>query len=271
MEMLTAPSTCRISAHARHCARKVTVRDHALIWIHSGTKTLLSARDPQRIRRGDAVVMLQGSLWDVLNEPQPDTRYEATVLQFGEQAISYANRYLSPWAPKPTEPNCHALHVDDELAQAIKRVEATSSRSETGGVLRMHRTVEVLLLLAERGIRLESRSQIGWPDRIRRAVVQHPHAQWTTDALSALFHVSSSTLRRRLAESGASASNLIRNARLEVGLLLLQTTESPVGEIAQRCGYLSHSSFTAAFRLRYGFSPSELRDSPQQAGLSALA
>lgn len=40
---------------------------------------------------------------------------------------------------------------------------------------------------------------------------------------------------------------------------LLQTTGLQVSEIAGRCGYESHSRFSAAFRERFGFAPSHLR------------
>ena len=47
--------------------------------------------------------------------------------------------------------------------------------------------------------------------------------------------------------------------RLETGLVLLQSSALQVSEIAARCGYESHSRFSAAFRERFGFSPSQLR------------
>lgn len=269
MDPFSAPSTCRISVHAAHHLRTVAVREHALIWIHRGTKTLLSAQKPRVFRAGEAVVMLQGSEWDVINDPRPDTRYEATVLQFGDDALAALDA-LAPSAhpARAASSGCAAPPMDEELAQSVRRAVATLHRPGATPALQLHRTVEVLLLLAERDVRLESRAALGWPERLRRLVAQRPHADWSVDALSAACHVSTATLRRRLATKGCTASDIVRETRLETGLALLQTTALPIGEIALRCGYESHSRFTAAFRTRFGFAPSQLRDPAQDLTLS---
>jgi hypothetical protein len=70
---------------------------------------------------------------------------------------------------------------------------------------------------------------------------------------------SASTLQRRLGEEGESVSASVREVRLQVAMSLLQGTGLQVSEIALRCGYDSHSRFTAAFRQRFGYPPSHLR------------
>ena len=47
--------------------------------------------------------------------------------------------------------------------------------------------------------------------------------------------------------------------RLEASMALLQSSSLQVSEIAARCGYDSHSRFSAAFRQRFGYAPSHLR------------
>ena len=76
-------------------------------------------------------------------------------------------------------------------------------------------------------------------------------------------------LRQRLQDEDSNVTACLREVRLELGLSLLQTTEIPVGQIAQRCGYESHSRFTAAFRSRFGLSPSSVRSADSRN--SALA
>ena len=51
----------------------------------------------------------------------------------------------------------------------------------------------------------------------------------------------------------------MRDVRLEAALALLQGSGLQVSEISARCGYGSHSRFSAAFRKRFGFAPSHLR------------
>jgi isopentenyl-diphosphate delta-isomerase type 1 len=68
---------------------------------------------------------------------------------------------------------------------------------------------------------------------------------------------------RRLQEEGTSASQCVRDARLERALNLLQTTRQPIGHIAEACGYLSHSRFSAAFEQQFGILPIKLRQQIQ--------
>ena len=68
-------------------------------------------------------------------------------------------------------------------------------------------------------------------------------------------------LRQRDPEFAAQwqAALEIGYERLETALVLLQSSTLQVSEIAARCGYESHSRFSAAFRERFGFPPSQLR------------
>ena len=77
----------------------------------------------------------------------------------------------------------------------------------------------------------------------------------TVDTLAQAFHLSASSLQRRLAEEGTTASRCVREARLLTAMALLQGSDLQVSEIAVRCGYQSHSRFTAAFRQRFSGSP----------------
>ena len=82
---------------------------------------------------------------------------------------------------------------------------------------------------------------------------------WTVERIAAAFATSASTLQRRLAQEGETVSQCLRDVRLETALVLLQSSTLQVSEIAARCGYESHSRFSAAFRERFGFPPSQLR------------
>lgn len=259
MDAFATPSSCRISIHTRHRVATVAVHEHALIWVQRGTKTLLSTSASQIFHSGEAVVMLQGSVWDVINDPAPDTRYEAAVLQFGDGALNALAELVPDDAMAPQVFGCLAPTMDEELSNSVRRAVDTNTLPGASPALRHHRAVEVLLLLAERGVYLSPRAVLRWPDRIRRLVAQRPYADWSVEVLAAAFHMSPATLRRRLVAEGVRAGDIVRETRLEVGLSLLQTTTMAVGEIALRCGYESHSRFTAAFRNRFGLCPSELR------------
>jgi len=71
--------------------------------------------------------------------------------------------------------------------------------------------------------------------------------------------MSESTLRRKLKTEGTNIQTIKDNAKLGLGLHLLQTSVISVGLIADRCGYQSQSRFTDRFKQQFGLTPLELR------------
>lgn len=72
------------------------------------------------------------------------------------------------------------------------------------------------------------------------------------------------TNRRRLNEvfqalSGQPVFGWLREERLRLAYALVSQSNAPFSQISETLGYSTHSSFTKAFRLRYGFTPSKLR------------
>jgi AraC-like DNA-binding protein len=197
----------------------------------------------------------------VVNDPAGEPRYEALVLAFGDELVRAQRDAQEAGGVRDPAVVCGAcaIAVDDELAEAVARAGSFLQARAVSPAVRRHRLQEVLLLLAERGHRFLPVEQLGWDERVRRLVAQRPDADWTVEALAAAFHASPSTLRRRLEGSALTLAALVREVRLETALTLLQTTRLPVGEIAQRCGWESHSRFSAAFQERWGFAPSVLR------------
>jgi transcriptional regulator GlxA family with amidase domain len=56
-----------------------------------------------------------------------------------------------------------------------------------------------------------------------------------------------------------SAMEYLRDYRLQVANALLSGTDSPVGEIAERCGFESPNYFSRCYKRYYGKSPREGR------------
>lgn len=84
---------------------------------------------------------------------------------------------------------------------------------------------------------------------------------FSAERLAALLGCSRTTLYRLFAGWPGSLSGAIREARLERAHALL-STRGPhgcaVGEVAFRCGFLDHATFSRQFKARYGLSPREL-------------
>ncbi|AXF18953.1 AraC family transcriptional regulator (plasmid) [Paraburkholderia caledonica] len=259
MEHTHFPTTCFISTRVRHRITTVAMHDDTLVLVRRGIKTLLDSASSVAVKAGGSILLPRGSQWDVINDPATDGRYEAVILQFGDSVTAdFQRMYAGEFKCAPMD-GCFKMPPCKPFEEAVLRAADAIGKSETSPRLRHHRAMEVLLMLAERGCILRPRGEMTWPDRLHRVIAHRPHAAWSIERLARACHTSASTLRRRLADHNVTVGGLVREIRMESAMLLLQTTEFPVGEIAQRCGYDSHSRFSAAFKLRYGFSPSRLR------------
>jgi AraC-like DNA-binding protein len=79
------------------------------------------------------------------------------------------------------------------------------------------------------------------------------------ETIAAEFGLSRVQLYRKVkALTGMSPVELIRNARLQKGKLLLETTKKPISEIAYEVGFSAPSYFTKCFKDAYGYSPSDM-------------
>jgi len=78
--------------------------------------------------------------------------------------------------------------------------------------------------------------------------------------LAERMHMSRSNLLRKIKkETQKSASQFIREVRLQKGMELLKNTEYTVSEISYQVGFSNNSYFTKCFREYYGYSPGEAR------------
>lgn len=95
--------------------------------------------------------------------------------------------------------------------------------------------------------------------RLSRAVfamVKEPEKAWTVEMLAERSSMSRATLARQFAQKGAlSPLDLLTTIRVQVASQLLETTELPLGEIAERVGYQSESAFSKVFQKRTGLTP----------------
>lgn len=81
----------------------------------------------------------------------------------------------------------------------------------------------------------------------------------TIDDVAKKLHVSTRTLKRRLAEHSTTFSDVVDRARHRDALLLLVDQRLPIDEIAARLGYSDTANFTRAFKRWTGTTPAAHR------------
>jgi len=242
--------------------RRVPVLQHCLVLVEQGAKELVADDGAvAHVAVGDSAVLYAGGRPTIGNRPDAVAgHYAALVLALGPRALA-AFRQLYPTLSGEAPPSSRAWSLrlgDAALAAAIRHACAGLEDGAVSDRVVLHRCVEVLAVLAERGVILPD----GVPassSTIQALVAARPHLPWSAADAARALAVSEATLRRRLAAEGTCFRDLAAEARLGHGLHLLQTTRQPIIEVAAACGYDSPSRFAARFRDRFGMSPSELR------------
>lgn len=98
-----------------------------------------------------------------------------------------------------------------------------------------------------------------WIERVRAELMPGPQGYPDPDQLAERLHVSTRTLRRRLAEAGATYRRLIDEARYRDAKHMLRASDLELGTIAARLAYGDPANFTRAFRKWAGITPSAYR------------
>ena len=105
-----------------------------------------------------------------------------------------------------------------------------------------------------------SRGQVETVKEIREFLTAHLEEHYTLQALSNRFHLPLTALKTCFqGVFGLPLSAYLRAYRLQAAAELLRSTALPVGEIALRVGYESHSKFAAAFQKQTGQTPGRYR------------
>jgi len=106
----------------------------------------------------------------------------------------------------------------------------------------------------------ESRHPMPFSTQVRRALYAMMFAgPVSTAGVARLFAMHERTLRRRLAEEGATVRGVLGEARREVAHHLLRDTDMPVSEIAAVLRYSDVTVFARAFRRWSKMSPRQWR------------
>jgi len=95
--------------------------------------------------------------------------------------------------------------------------------------------------------------------KVRTLVSRGDDGTRSLDEVARRLHVSTRTLKRRLAEQGTSFSAVLEGVRHQRALLLLENRALGLAEVAGRLGYSDVANFTRAFRRWTGQTPAAYR------------
>jgi transcriptional regulator GlxA family with amidase domain len=99
-------------------------------------------------------------------------------------------------------------------------------------------------------------------EKVRQFVMQNiDNANYGNEQLAQDMNISRSNFYRRFQKYSdtSSASEYIRNIRLNEGRRLLQTTTLTIAEVAYKVGFSSSQYFAKCFKEQFGITPKEAR------------
>lgn len=225
-----------------------------LCFVHTGSKRVICPSNGELVaKEGDLLVFPPGSLVTLENRPLPDAHYRADGVYFSHELIN------SVFTDQRHPPGIQIIRALPNAADILGRIQDTLNDSSLPPPIRRHRLREPLLWLEHQGIRLSARTDEQPSSKLRSLIESDPGRDWRVSDVARRFAMSEATFRRSLARSGLGFSKVIQNTRLEKGLALLQTTDTPISQIALECGFKTPSHFSDSFKKRFGIKPKAIR------------
>ncbi len=228
----------------------------ALIVVRCGTKRISSSLGGCQAAPGQAVALPMGREWTVVNEAAAVGGYQADAFIFAPELVA---AYAKAKTKAPGD--AVAFTPDEAMDEALRRLcRALAQGTERGPILK-HLFGEIIIRLDALGISLLPQHRSTLNDRVRSLVANDISGEWGAMRVTTALGISEASLRRKLAASGTTLTEIIADVRMSRALGLLQTTELPINRVALEVGYGSASKFAARFRERFGLSPRDIRSS----------
>ena len=157
-------------------------------------------------------------------------------------------------------------------AEAMRRINFMYDKWDSGEFdlfsmnVQLHGLLTLFYLSAERSA-LRSpetpKMKLARPDMMRQVkfyLTQNYSSSVTLAQLASRFEISAANLSRLFRhEFGVGFSRYLTTLRLESAVALLNNTNLPVSEVAQRCGFSTSGYFIRIFRRHFGVTPKDYR------------
>lgn len=233
-----------------------------LLLVTSGTLTLENDDKTWELTDSQTLMAVaKNTLVNIHKTPDKDnSAFKSVFLTLAPCLINeFYQRYGQSVMPSSTVTQCRKTALDWDLSDTLQYCIRGINSQMTSELQQTNRFMGLLLALQERGIVFPRPSTAGFGERLKQLLANAPEKYWTAAQAGRELAVSEATLRRRLAEEGVNFSNLLTEIRMHHAMMLLQTTNFSVSQIADACGYRAISRFSMRFKSRFGFAPNNVR------------
>ena len=241
---------------ARERLARISADKPRLGVVLAGEKEFWLGDAGQHFVAGDVFALPEGVEFDVVNiPPESGGPYETLLLDIERIPPALRGRATRG---KPSRGLDMRIRLTEELVEAIGHAAIVLSESDHATALAEHRLTEVLMLLANEPAAACLFSQ-SLAERVAWLVSGAPSERWTAGRLAGELGVTSSTLRRKLAEQGTSLREIQAASRMQLAHAMLSAGQGNLAQAASAAGYVSRSHFARRFVEIYGRTPAEVR------------
>ncbi|MGE4800032.1 helix-turn-helix transcriptional regulator [Yersinia hibernica] len=253
-------SSAHVIQHTELLLTSVYIEHPLLIMVNRGHKIIRWDNQECVIRTGEIVAVSSGQTVDIINGLSDEGLFFSHQLRCDPHLIAtFANHPAS--AALGGIPG--VLPMRDLAPEFINTYGNTfKAISDSGDIppsIIRHRMLELLLWLAQRGVKFRIKESHSLSEKVRRCLAIDPHKIWSAAEVAEHMAMSEVVLRRKLAAENILLRDLMIDVRMTSALRLLQGTDWPISLIANQVGYESASRFAERFRKRFGFVPTAIR------------
>lgn len=233
---------------------QVPVHQPSIIRVIHGEKSLLWQDESVSVGQGQLLLIPAGSHISFVNRPFLG-RYRAVQLLLPHDLPQGILLSTADWRdPMPVQNVSSAVDLAwNALLQSLSLSLADS--------VQLHYLAALLLSLPDK-------RSVNWLyGHTQRSVTQaalalmsvSPSAPWQQEEIADKLHMSTASLRRKLALEYTSFRQLLVEVRLSHGLAMLQNSGEPLLQVALACGYQSAEKFSLRFKQQFGLTPAAYR------------
>lgn len=250
LEYLEVRQSSSATFHQLHTSHFLLLR------ICSGEKVIIDeAGEKTRVRSGEFAYLRRGERLTVSNLVGDQGLYWAEGFIINEAAIFECRKDVQIEGASRTS-RAGAMH--EEFSHAFSRLVDVLTNGAVSDRILLHRFKELTIWMQEAGVALESTSPSAVTARLRDLLEADLERAWRSEYAAQALGLSESTLRRKLSKENTSFSQELRDARLSKALMLIQTTDRSLAEIAFASGFSSQSRFNETFKARFAVAPRNL-------------
>ncbi|ATM86292.1 MULTISPECIES: helix-turn-helix transcriptional regulator [Yersinia] len=253
-------SSAHVIQHTELLLTSVYIEMPLLIMVNRGHKIIRWDNQECIVQAGDVVAVSSGQTIDVINGLSDDGLFFSHQLRCDPRLIAtFASHPLS--AGLKRVPGVLAIrNLAPEFVNTFSNTfKAISDIGDIPPTIVRHRMLELLLWLADRGVKFKLNDGNTLGEKVRRCLAIDPHKIWSASEVASHMAMSEVVLRRKLAAENILLRDLMIDVRMTSALRLLQGTDWPISLIASQVGYESASRFAERFRKRFGFAPTAIR------------